>query len=79
MANATEMGQGSHVLTFPVNQGRTLNIVGFHTTPEDWKNSEKLTKPGTKSEALRDYEGFGPNVRELIKLCRDDLDIVSCS
>ena len=70
------MGQGSHVLTFPVNQGRTLNIVAFHTTTEDWSYSEKLTKPGTKSEALRDYKSFGPNVVELLKLCKEDLDIV---
>ena len=71
------MGQGSHVLTFPVSQGRILNIVGFHTTKEDWHYSEKLTRPGTKEEALRDYEGFGHNVIELLKLCKDDLDVVS--
>lgn len=30
------MGPNNHVLTFPVNHGKTLNIVAFHTSAADW-------------------------------------------
>lgn len=30
------MGPNNHVLTFPVNHGKTLNIVAFHTSEADW-------------------------------------------
>jgi salicylate hydroxylase len=70
------MGQGSHVLTFPVNHGKTLNIVAFHTTADDWAYSEKLTKPAKREDALRDFKGFGPNVTQLLKLTSENLEIV---
>ena len=51
------MGPNNHMLTFPVNQGRTLNIVAFHTTPDEWTDYPRLTRSGTRDEALRDFAG----------------------
>lgn len=64
------------MLTFPVNQGKTLNIVAFHTTPDDWTEYPRLTRSGTRDEALRDFNGFGPNVINLLKLTDEKLNIV---
>ncbi|KAL4803787.1 hypothetical protein BDV18DRAFT_39465 [Aspergillus unguis] len=69
------MGPGNHVLTFPVNAGKTLNIVAFHTTEEEWKEYPRLTRDGTRDEALRDFAGYGPNVTKLLKLCEPKLSI----
>ncbi|KAL3471907.1 hypothetical protein BJX99DRAFT_15248 [Aspergillus californicus] len=69
------MGPNNHMLTFPVNAGKTLNIVAFHTTPEEWKEYPRLTRDGTREEALRDFEGYGPNVTKLLKLCEPKLNI----
>lgn len=71
------MGRGSHVLTFPVNHGKTLNVVAFHTSSEDWPDSARLTRPSTRENALHDFEGFGANVTALLKLTKPELDIVS--
>ncbi|KAL4869028.1 hypothetical protein BDV12DRAFT_88152 [Aspergillus spectabilis] len=69
------MGPNNHMLTFPVNVGKTLNIVAFHTTPDSWKEYPRLTREGTREEALRDFAGYGPNVTKLLKLCEPKLNI----
>ena len=65
------------MLTFPVNHGKTLNIVAFHTSSDEWPDYSKLTRKATREDALRDYEGFGPNVINLLKLTQPELDVVS--
>lgn len=71
-----QMGPNNHMLTFPVNQGKTLNIVAFHTTPDDWAEYPRLTRSGTRDEVLRDFEGYGPNVTNLLKLTDPELNVV---
>lgn len=68
------MGPGSHVLTFPVNHGQILNIVAFHTNDDDWPDYQRLTRPAKREDALKDFEGYGPNVTALLKLTKPDLD-----
>jgi salicylate hydroxylase len=71
------MGSGSHVLTFPVNHGKTLNIVAFFSTTDEWADYPQLTRTGTRDEALRDFAGYGNDVTELLKLVESDLSVVS--
>jgi salicylate hydroxylase len=73
------MGHGKHILTFPVNHGKTLNLVAFRTTSEDWPDAQKLTRPGQREELLREFEDYGPTVIKLLKLVRPKLDVVSNS
>lgn len=70
------MGRGGHVLTFPVNHGQTVNIVAFHTTSDDWKDSSRLTAPATREDTLQDFAGFGHSVTKLLQLSEDKLDTV---
>lgn len=69
------MGPGGHVLTFPVRHGKTLNIVAFHTSDEDWPDHSRLTRPGTKEDALRDFEGYSDDVIRLIESCEPNMDV----
>jgi salicylate hydroxylase len=71
------MGPDGHILTFPVNHGSILNIVAFRTTTENWSDPQRLVKPATQEDALRDYEGYGTNVIKLLKLTKPNLDVVS--
>ena len=73
------MGPDGHMLTFPVNHGRTLNVVAFRTSPDDWPDYTKLTRPATRERALKDYSGYGSNVIELLKLTDPELDCVGLS
>ncbi|KAJ5718832.1 uncharacterized protein N7483_009914 [Penicillium malachiteum] len=69
------MGPGGHVLTFPVNEGKTLNIVAFHTTPDNWADYPRLTRQGKREEAISDFTGYGPNVINLLKLTEEELSV----
>ncbi|KAE9980384.1 hypothetical protein EG328_000319 [Venturia inaequalis] len=69
------VGTGRHVLTFPVNHGTTFNLVAFVTTPNPWPDHSKSTLPAHRSEAIKDFQGFGPNVMKLLDLVQPDLDI----
>lgn len=71
------MGQGSHVLTFPVEHGERLNIVAFHTTAEDWEDHERTTKLSTRSNAFHDFADFGEDIQKLLKLTDEPLNVVS--
>lgn len=65
------------MLTFPVNHGKTLNIVAFTTTENDWPDHERLTMPAKREDALKDFKGYGDDVTKLLQLCQPELDIVS--
>ncbi|KAF9885231.1 hypothetical protein FE257_000591 [Aspergillus nanangensis] len=69
------MGPGGHMLTFPVNQGKILNIVAFHTSREPWSDYPRLTRQGTRDEVLRDFAGYGHNVTSLLKLTDPQLSV----
>ncbi|UJO19782.1 FAD-dependent monooxygenase orf3 [Fulvia fulva] len=69
------MGPGGHMLTFPVNHGKTLNIVAFHTTDDEWPDDSHLTRPAKREDALKDFEGYGSDVRNLLELCQPNLDV----
>lgn len=71
------MGPGGHLLTFPVNHGKTLNIVAIRTDLEEWPDYQKLTRRGTRKELLQKYENYGPNVLGLLELTDEELDVVS--
>lgn len=71
------MGPNGHMLTFPVNHGQTLNIVAFRTVTDGWPDFQKLTRSAKREDALRDHDGYGPNVINLLKLTQPDLDVVS--
>ncbi|KAE9963671.1 hypothetical protein BLS_009083, partial [Venturia inaequalis] len=57
------------------NHGTTFNLVAFVTTPNPWPDHSKSTLPAHRSEAIKDFQGFGPNVMKLLDLVQPDLDI----
>ena len=73
------MGPGGHLLTFPVNHGKILNIVAIRTDLDEWPDYQKLTRQGLRKELLEKYENYGPNVVRLLELTNEDLDVVSFS
>lgn len=76
-ANIHQMGLNAHVLTFPVSHGKILNLVAFRTNPDDWPDYNKLVRPATREQALKDFKDFGPSVIALLNLCPPNLDCVS--
>jgi salicylate hydroxylase len=73
------MGPSGHMLTFPINHGQIMNVVAFRTTQNEWPDSARLTKPATREDALKDFDGYGDNVMNVLKLAEPELDVVSVS
>ncbi|KAL6831524.1 FAD/NAD(P)-binding domain-containing protein [Trichoderma sp. SZMC 28015] len=69
------MGRDKHILTFPVNHGKTLNLVAFRTTSEDWPDAQRLTRSGELDELLQEFEDYGPAVIKLLKLLDPKLNV----
>jgi salicylate hydroxylase len=58
---------------FPVAGGTLLNVVAFVTDSNLWRLKEKLTAPGTKSEAIAAFSKFHPTFRAIIDLLPEEL------
>ncbi len=73
------MGPGGHVLTFPVNSGKVMNVVAFHTSEEPWGDIQRNTRIATREDALSDFAGFGKDVTNILQLTDPKLNVVSPS
>ncbi|KAK3068082.1 hypothetical protein LTS18_000821, partial [Coniosporium uncinatum] len=59
-------GPHGHVLTFPIEKGKTMNVVAFRSK-DKWE-SEEWVVPTKKEHMVKDYEGWGKPVRGIIDL-----------
>ncbi|ESZ96191.1 putative salicylate hydroxylase [Sclerotinia borealis F-4128] len=69
------LGPDGHILTFPVDKGKTMNVVAFATTTKEWPDIHKSTCASTKQDALNDFTGWGENVTHILSLLDEDVDI----
>lgn len=73
-ANNSQMylGPGGHILSYPIDNGETMNIIAFRDDPQDdWKHPTWVVKQ--RGDAMRaEFEGWGNPVRELVQVsCQD--------
>lgn len=63
------MARNKHFLTFPISNGRILNIVAFVSTP--WEKlgdvRESWTLAGDKASIEEEYKDFAPAVQMVIQ------------
>ncbi|CAG8949645.1 hypothetical protein HYFRA_00007879 [Hymenoscyphus fraxineus] len=64
------MGHHGHVLTFPIEKGKTMNVVAFRSKEGEW-GDEKWVLPMERWVMLRDYEGWGENVMKILSVSCD--------
>src|SRR5213079_1408259 len=62
--NQSWVGPGGHLVRYPVSRGRLLNFVGW-TEHDSW-NREDWTDRATVERALAAFEGWHPQVRQII-------------
>jgi len=62
--NQSWVGPGAHLVHYPVSRGRLLNFVGW-TEHDEW-NREDWTDRATVARALAAFEGWHPQVRQII-------------
>ncbi|KAI1472220.1 FAD/NAD(P)-binding domain-containing protein [Daldinia caldariorum] len=58
------MGYHRHLLTFPIEKGKTMNVVAF-SSRDTWTDLQWVVK-ASKEEMLADYTSWGPAVNSII-------------
>ncbi|KAL6883205.1 hypothetical protein HDV57DRAFT_478643 [Trichoderma longibrachiatum] len=61
------IGKGGHVLTFPVANGKTMNVVAFSTTKSGTWEGEWI-KRMERDDLAADFEGFGDECQKIFSL-----------
>jgi salicylate hydroxylase len=56
------MSKGANLSTYPIREGKTMNVVAFKVDPESWKHPE-FTYDVTREEMLEDFHSCNPDPR----------------
>ncbi|KAL9616835.1 MAG: hypothetical protein Q9160_008325 [Pyrenula sp. 1 TL-2023] len=60
-------GPGGYIITYPVDKGRQINMVGMKRQERtEWQYGDKWIYPSEKEDMLKDFEGWGPKLVDLI-------------
>ncbi|MCJ1252050.1 hypothetical protein MMC30_009288 [Trapelia coarctata] len=62
------LGYHGHVLTFPIEQGSTMNVVAFRTKVDGKWDDEHWVKPMSMQDMLEDFKDWGESVQEIVSL-----------
>ncbi|KIW84846.1 hypothetical protein Z517_00234 [Fonsecaea pedrosoi CBS 271.37] len=69
MTQALIFGYGGHLVTFPIDQGKTLNVVAFRDAPK-WNHGNNWVVPVTVEDVLEDFKGWSKPVIKLLSLLK---------
>ncbi len=61
-------GYHGHVLTFPIEHGRTMNVVAFKTSKSGKWEDERWVLPMKRENMENDYADWGENVKSILSL-----------
>ncbi|KAI9666063.1 MAG: hypothetical protein M1821_003998 [Bathelium mastoideum] len=65
-------GYDGHVLTFPIEHGKTMNVVAFRTKRDGkWDHGNQWVLPGNKEQMVSDYDGWGKDVQSILRMMRN--------
>jgi len=60
------LGHHGHVLTFPIEQGNTMNVVAFRSKHDGKWEDEQWVKPMKKEDMYSDFSGWVDAVQDII-------------
>ena len=60
------LGADAHILTFPVKQGRLINVVAFVTDATPWPADQPWVRAASHAELLQAFAGWCPAVQVLL-------------
>ncbi|KIX92706.1 uncharacterized protein Z520_11558 [Fonsecaea multimorphosa CBS 102226] len=63
------LGYGGHFVTFPIDQGKTLNVVAFRGASE-WNYGSNWVVPATVQDGLEDFKEWSEPVKRLLSLLK---------
>ncbi|CZR50600.1 related to salicylate 1-monooxygenase [Phialocephala subalpina] len=62
------MGRHGHVLTFPIENGKTMNVVAFQSKADGKWEDERWVLPMKKEDIFNDFAGWGDDVQHILSL-----------
>lgn len=63
------IGYGGHVLTFPIDKGKTMNVVAFRTKSDRvWPADAEWVTAATKEQMHADFAGWGQDVHAILDM-----------
>jgi salicylate hydroxylase len=62
------LGYHGHVLTFPIERGKTMNVVAFKTSKSGKWQDERWVVPMKREDMERDFEDWGKDVKSVLSL-----------
>ncbi|QIX00185.1 hypothetical protein AMS68_005702 [Peltaster fructicola] len=60
-------GHRGHILTFPIEHGKTMNVVAFASKDGEW-GSDQWVQPMNREHMEKDFEGWVPAARQILQL-----------
>jgi salicylate hydroxylase len=61
------LGLHGHVLTFPIEKGKTINVVAFQNKEGEWED-ERWVLPMKKEDMFNDFAGWGESVQRILSV-----------
>ncbi|KAI9710558.1 MAG: hypothetical protein M1820_002694 [Bogoriella megaspora] len=62
------LGYDAHLLTFPIEKGKTMNVVAFRTKfDHEWK-SDQWVVGMEREDMYKDFENFGDSVKKILSM-----------
>lgn len=68
------MGHQGHVLTFPIEKGKTMNVVAFKTKQGGKWEGKDWVLPSTTEDILEDFAGWGDKVVRILSVSQSLID-----
>lgn len=62
------LGRGGHILTFPIENGKTMNVVAFSTKEDGKWDDPEWVKPMDKSAMYKDFDGWVSATHEIVSM-----------
>ena len=61
-------GYGGHILTFPIENGKTMNVVAFGTKQDGKWEDPEWVKPMNKEAMFKDFEGWTEATQQILSM-----------
>jgi salicylate hydroxylase len=62
------LGRHGHILTFPIEKGKTMNVVAFQTKMDGKWQNENWVLPMKKEDMFNDFAGWGETVHQILSV-----------
>lgn len=62
------LGHGGHILTFPIEKGKTMNVVAFGTKDDGKWEDPEWVKPMNREDMFEDFKGWTEATQQILSM-----------